>query len=500
MINGDHSFNCADGPDLHLDSFEQEGAVRTHQFASSSANFTEKASRVRPNHDFLDGHRLRIFILQVFATHDDHQQHPDDGNRFHYRFVVQCILDESRFFHTSNGRSIWNHKQESTADGHNSTATADGTVAHGHPGQSNGPRENVAHSQVNISPRGSHKASRCRAQTITSFEIAPSIVSHIMKQAQTKNTMPASTNMAPALVETYSRLLVYTEIESLGIKGFLGMQSIRPCSFEWFICVVFQVNYCRRYSNRNRGVSCTLCWRCYPIACTTFSPRIAFNCCPICIRWLRCRTQIKRNCIYALRPLRYDWYPALDRLRCNRSYRAISPTLNHPVRSFQPKAKNSIARSFWRLLARCISLDPVNLNSFALCFDLIYRICTWIGAEEPSNAWCKELLTIIMQNTPHSWAVHTLQCFPPVLNSFFAQNSTPKENKQLLKKNVEDEYHNWSQMTNENDIIAHFTAPSTPPLFLCLLFKMVLDTDNIDPVAYKWVTRSSAPNTISICH
>lgn len=92
-----------------------------------------------------------------------------------------------------------------------------------------------------------------------------------------------------------------------------------------------------------------------------------------------------------------------------------------------------------------------------------------------------------MQNTPHSWAAHTLQCFPPVLNTFFAQNSTPKENKQLLKKSVEDEYQNWSQMTNENDIIAHFTAPSTPPLFLCLLFKMMLDTDNIDPVAYKWV-------------
>lgn len=91
-----------------------------------------------------------------------------------------------------------------------------------------------------------------------------------------------------------------------------------------------------------------------------------------------------------------------------------------------------------------------------------------------------------MQNTPHSWAVHTLQCFPPVLNAFFAQvTNAPKENKQLLKKNVEDEYQNWSQMTNENDIIAHFTAPSTPPLFLCVLFKMVLETDNIDPVAYK---------------
>lgn len=50
-----------------------------------------------------------------------------------------------------------------------------------------------------------------------------SIVSHIMKQAQNKNTAAASINaMAPALVETYSRLLVYTEIESLGIKGFLS--------------------------------------------------------------------------------------------------------------------------------------------------------------------------------------------------------------------------------------------------------------------------------------
>lgn len=42
-----------------------------------------------------------------------------------------------------------------------------------------------------------------------------SIVSHIIK-------VPVGSNMAPALVETYSRLLVYTEIESLGIKGFLS--------------------------------------------------------------------------------------------------------------------------------------------------------------------------------------------------------------------------------------------------------------------------------------
>lgn len=41
-------------------------------------------------------------------------------------------------------------------------------------------------------------------------------------------------------------------------------------------------------------------------------------------------------------------------------------------------------------------------------------------------------------------------------------------------------------MSNENDIIAHFTAPSAPPLFLCLLWKMILDTDRISPIAYKY--------------
>lgn len=42
--------------------------------------------------------------------------------------------------------------------------------------------------------------------------------------------MPNVINMDPALVETYSRLLVYTEIESLGIKGFLSQ--LLPAVFK----------------------------------------------------------------------------------------------------------------------------------------------------------------------------------------------------------------------------------------------------------------------------
>ena len=45
-----------------------------------------------------------------------------------------------------------------------------------------------------------------------------SIGTKVIKLAQTKSNIA----LAPALVETYSRLLVYIEIESLGIKGFIS--------------------------------------------------------------------------------------------------------------------------------------------------------------------------------------------------------------------------------------------------------------------------------------
>lgn len=101
------------------------------------------------------------------------------------------------------------------------------------------------------------------------------------------------------------------------------------------------------------------------------------------------------------------------------------------------------------------------------------------------QSWCKELLNTIMQNTPHSWATQSLACFPPVLSEFFAHNNHPLENKQLLKKSVEEEYRNWTSMTNENDVINHFNKPNTSSLFLCLLYKMIWETESISPVAYK---------------
>lgn len=40
-------------------------------------------------------------------------------------------------------------------------------------------------------------------------------------------------------------------------------------------------------------------------------------------------------------------------------------------------------------------------------------------------------------------------------------------------------------MANENDIITHFSMQGSPPLFLCLLWKMLLETDQINQIGYR---------------
>jgi len=124
-----------------------------------------------------------------------------------------------------------------------------------------------------------------------------------------------------------------------------------------------------------------------------------------------------------------------------------------------------------------------------------------------------------MQNTPHNWSSHTLQCFPPVLLEYYQQNQVPKENKQQLKvvyeiaycmilsqltirtsvigynlqNMVEEEYRNWNSMlSNEHELIEHFSMQGTPPLFLCIIWKMIIEQERINPLALKVIERIGA--------
>ena len=68
------------------------------------------------------------------------------------------------------------------------------------------------------------------------------------------------------------------------------------------------------------------------------------------------------------------------------------------------------------------------------------------------------------------------------------ENPGPKNNKKQLSSLVEEEYKLYESMSksmsNEQDIVQHFCEPSNT-LFLCVLWQMLLEKDEIQPTAYK---------------
>uniref|UniRef100_A0A182MU65 Mediator of RNA polymerase II transcription subunit 23 n=1 Tax=Anopheles culicifacies TaxID=139723 RepID=A0A182MU65_9DIPT len=280
-----------------------------------------------------------------------------------------------------------------------------------------------------------------------------SIVMHMIKQAQNKSSIPNGNNMAPALVETYSRLLVYTEIESLGIKGFLGQ--LLPQVFKsqaWGILYTLLEMFSYRMHHIHSHYRVQLLTHLHSLASVPHTNQMQLH---SCVESTALRLIIGLGSVEVQAQLS----------------RYLS----------EPKPPGNI-----------VSAESEELNR-ALILTLARSMhITGTGNDPQSSAWCKDLLQNIMLSTPHAWPQHTLYCFPPVLNEFFMQHNIPKESKQLLKKTVDEEYRNWASMTNENDIIAHFGMTVNPPLFLCLVFKMIIETDVISPVAYKILERIGA--------
>ncbi|XP_014210874.1 mediator of RNA polymerase II transcription subunit 23 isoform X1 [Copidosoma floridanum] len=272
------------------------------------------------------------------------------------------------------------------------------------------------------------------------------IVQHMMKSAHSKS----NSALPPALVETYSRLLVYTEIEILGIKNFISQ--LLPTIFKahaWGTLYTLLDMFSYRMHHIQPHYRVQILSHLHNLATVPQTNQTQLHLC------------VESSAL---------------RLITGLGSAEVQPHLSRFLS--EPKT--------------LISADSEELNR-ALVLTLARSMhITGTGADTVSGAWCKDLLNTIMQNTPHSWADHTLQCFPPILSDFFQQNSVPKEEKQQIKKAVEEEYRNWASMSNENDIIAHFSVSGTPPLFLCLLWKMILETDRISPIAYKILERIGA--------
>jgi len=120
------------------------------------------------------------------------------------------------------------------------------------------------------------------------------------------------------------------------------------------------------------------------------------------------------------------------------------------------------------------------------------------GLENNGGAWLKEVVGGIMQNTPHAWPSHTLENFPQPLVELMNEYPSMKDNTNQLKKNVDEDWNYWNSMSNQQEKINHFSNQGLAPTFLCLLWKMIFESEDsggsgpISPVAYKVLERIGA--------
>ncbi|XP_044773618.1 mediator of RNA polymerase II transcription subunit 23 isoform X6 [Neomonachus schauinslandi] len=275
-----------------------------------------------------------------------------------------------------------------------------------------------------------------------------SIATRVIKLAHAKSSVA----LAPALVETYSRLLVYMEIESLGIKGFISQ--LLPTVFK----------------SHAWGILHTLL--------EMFSYRMH-----------HIQPHYRVQLLSHLHTL-----AAVAQTNQNQLHLCVESTA---LRLITALGSSEVQPQFTRFLSdpkTVLSAESEELNR-ALILTLARATHVtdfFTGSDSIQGTWCKDILQTIMSFTPHNWASHTLSCFPGPLQAFFKQNNVPQESRFNLKKNVEEEYRKWKSMTNENDIITHFSMQGSPPLFLCLLWKMLLETDHINQIGYRVLERIGA--------
>ncbi|XP_064625436.1 mediator of RNA polymerase II transcription subunit 23-like [Lineus longissimus] len=270
-----------------------------------------------------------------------------------------------------------------------------------------------------------------------------SIVTRVIRLTQTR----VNNALAPALVETYSRLLVYMEIESLGIKGFISQ--LLPTVFKghaWGILHTLLEMFSYRLHHIQPHYRVQLLSHLHSLATVPQTNQTQLHLC-VESTALRLITGLGSS----------EVQPQLSRLFS------------------EPKT------------VAMLSGESEELNR-ALVLTLA-RALHVTGSESLSSNWCKEILAAIMKHTPHGWSSHTLSCFPTTLSDFFYQNVIPREDKATLKKNVDQEYRKWKSMQNENEIIAHFSMQGTSPLFLCILWKSLLEDNRISTIGYKLLDR-----------
>ncbi|XP_036269375.1 mediator of RNA polymerase II transcription subunit 23 isoform X10 [Pipistrellus kuhlii] len=201
-----------------------------------------------------------------------------------------------------------------------------------------------------------------------------SIATRVIKLAHAKSSVA----LAPALVETYSRLLVYMEIESLGIKGFISQ--LLPTVFKshaWGILHTLLEMFSYRMHHIQPHYRVQLLSHLHTLAAVAQTNQNQLHLC-VESTALRLITALGSS----------ELQPQFTRF------------LNDPKTVLSAESEE-LNRALILTLARA-----THVTDF------------FTGSDSIQGTWCKDILQTIMSFTPHNWASHTLSCFPGPLQKY----------------------------------------------------------------------------------
>ncbi|KAF2352648.1 Mediator complex subunit Med23 [Trinorchestia longiramus] len=242
---------------------------------------------------------------------------------------------------------------------------------------------------------------------------------HIQKQAHGKSSVA----LAPALVETYARLLVYIETETIGIKQLIT--NLLPVVFKTHV------------------------WGILHALLEMFSHRIHHS--PP-----HYRVQLLSTIHHMTIPLNTIPNMTTQLHLCLESValRLISGLGNSEVTSslarFSPDSKTVISGESEELnkvlvltLARAIHVTGEWCVVGEWLVSGVWRVSgsfvgcgggvTRFDSSSDSARWCLDFLKAVMNHTPHTWPTHTMQCFPRVIEEFYKQVPGPRDTHNLKR-------------------------------------------------------------------
>lgn len=289
--------------------------------------------------------------------------------------------------------------------------------------------------------------------THSKVHLLHSLVSKLITLAQNHNKQGSQTNqiLTPALIETYGRLLVYPDTEYFGVKAFMS-QLITGQNAVWRVSA----------------------WHIYHVLLEMFNYRL--NHMPLGYKFqMLFHLHSISNAVYNINSMQLSMTTEVTELKL------LLGLSNHDFLNLPSSAGRNPND---KQTKNIINGDSEELNKVLVL--VLARSTQLMSSEHYTSSLLEEILTDIIKVTPMVWSSSTMNFFPSCIKEFFIRTSSGKEtDRAQLRPAVDEEFRKWKAMSNDNNLIAHFSQPNAPPLFICILWKMLVENGGMSPVVYR---------------